>query len=699
MADGTVGWHFFDAESGLVPEELSPSVLPGGGKGRIVVLAATPLAQAEDWASRAAVAIAENWAQGDLRIFLMDLGLAAPSLHKALGIANREGVSDAFLYGASVQRIAQPALDEAIFFAAAGTATTDPVQILGHPRWTDLAGGFSEADATLLLFLPTDIPGADEILGRATDILFLGGKEEEAESHIGPAFVKVVGMMGPDPFPGEGGEEKTEGLGEDEASETTDFESAVVERIDPVEDLSIGEIPEEVESILVLDQGLRLTEGFAEEVEAEGFAAEVGTGGVSGEIEPDVSEREFVDEGVEGEESGGEAEEGGTDEDDIRPDGQLSDEEPGQGSWPGGDLILEGPDTLLESIAGQEAVTETSEAGLEVGGNEFGDQEPPAPEVPDFGAEFVEMPSLDDEIEATTAEDPARFEGDLVQGSEFTQDQLPDPGPDSGAQDFSEAEEDGDQASADDGRSRPLAPPDGQRTKPKRRPPPKKIFTWGRAVAGLVGLAVVIAAGSTATGRMNVPGFMWLQDWVYEVPEPLLVREGPEPGGPVLRYSLELRTYEPNELAFALEMRNALRDQLPELMFNLARVGEDEMASFALYAGPAAGVVDVENLRAPIAGVMTRFDPESWPIVETPRAFLLEGKETLAEAREYLASVEALGAYGYIVQVTHPDDSEGYEILSGAFMGVEEARGWQLFLRELGFEGVPLVQRRGRPPE
>ena len=126
MTDGIVGWQFFDAESGALPEEFSPSVLPDGGAGRIVVLAATPFARAEGWAPRAVVAIARAWAQGDLRIFLMDLGLDAPTLHDAVGLPNLEGVSDAFLYGASVQRIAQPALNDTIFFAPAGTATTDP---------------------------------------------------------------------------------------------------------------------------------------------------------------------------------------------------------------------------------------------------------------------------------------------------------------------------------------------------------------------------------------------------------------------------------------------------------------------------------------------------------------------------------------------------------------------------------------------
>ncbi|MBT8396202.1 MAG: hypothetical protein KJN92_04515, partial [Gemmatimonadetes bacterium] len=123
MANGTVGWHFFDAESEHFSDEFGPSILPGGGVGRTVVIAASPFAQADGWAAEAVVAIAREWAKGNLRIFLMDLGLDSPSLHKALGLLNQEGVSDAFLYGASVQRIAQPALDDAIFFAPAGTAT------------------------------------------------------------------------------------------------------------------------------------------------------------------------------------------------------------------------------------------------------------------------------------------------------------------------------------------------------------------------------------------------------------------------------------------------------------------------------------------------------------------------------------------------------------------------------------------------
>jgi hypothetical protein len=214
MTGGTVGWKFFDVESGLIPDDASVSSLPSEGRGRVVVLAATPFAMREGWAARAAVTLATDWSSGGLHVFLMDLGLESPTLHEALGVPNGEGVSDAFLYGASVQHIANPVLDGAFFFAPAGSLPPDPEEVLGHQRWNDLAGGFGEADATLLLLLPTDIAGAGKILSRATDILFLGGKGESADAHLGPASIKVIASMGPFGSPASEGEEVADGTEE-----------------------------------------------------------------------------------------------------------------------------------------------------------------------------------------------------------------------------------------------------------------------------------------------------------------------------------------------------------------------------------------------------------------------------------------------------------------------------------------------------
>ena len=649
MTDGIVGWHFFDAESGLVPEELGPSSLPAGGTGRIVALAATPFAQADGWASRAVVAIAKEWAQKELRIFLMDLGLDAPTLHRALGLLNREGVSDAFLYGASVQRIAQPALDDLIFFAPAGTATTDPEQILGHPRWNDLAGGFSEADATLLLFLPTDIPGADKILSRATDVLFLAGQGESAEAYLGPAAIKVVAMAGPAGSPPGESSQVLDGsmMDESEPEEVLPGNAFDFSADDLLSDEGSPE-----DRVHLTEKPLSLAEGFVREF--GGKEAEPGESPSESSLLGDMETGPILDEGFVHETADGLA-----------------------GGVPWGDP---GSGGTAEETPGQQT--------------EFEDQGIPALDVPDFGAEFIELPPLEPEPPEGSWADK-----EMVSGSAFRSDdpemsasagEAPD-APDSRASAGSGAEAGG-------GRRFPH-PPDRPKPISKLRPPPKKKHPV-RLLAGVGVLAVVlIAAGGTAAGLFNVPGFTWLQGLFGNIPYPELTMEGAQPTEAVLRFSLELDLYQEEELGVAIEMRNALRQRLPELLFTLVPKGVGDVASYALYAGPGADMVEVENLRVPISEVITREDPESWPIRATPRAFLLGESETRAEAQEYLVSVEAEGGLGYVLHVTYPDGSDGYQILSGAYQGVEDARWWQLALRKAGFRDVPLIERRGRPPE
>ncbi|MCJ7630364.1 MAG: hypothetical protein MUO50_18475 [Longimicrobiales bacterium] len=656
MADGTVGWHFFDAESGLVPEEFSASILPGGGEGRVVALAATPFAQAEGWAALAAVAIARSWSQGALRIFLMDLGLDAPSLHRPLGLLNREGVSDAFLYGASVQRIAQPALDDAIFFASAGTATTDPAQILGHPRWNDLAGGFSEADATLLLFLPTDIPGADKILSRATDVLFLAGEGESAEDYLGQAAIKVVAILGPSGAPLEGVEEPMEST---EAVDSVEagFELEAGGAFAGWGGLSGADGPPKKAPTLDLDQSLSLAEGFIAEARRRDGEGDDGVG-----------------DDFEGEEPQEDPPYGG----DL-PGSLLQDPE----------FILEDADTLIEGFGGEELVLDGPPEEFALDRPEFGDQGILSQEVPDFGAKFADLP------DAAGDTDAVQLGEDVVRGSGFISDSFSDSGSGEDAFDSPERESAepahtvvGDSFRAD--RSRPMS---------QRRPPPKKKLPVP-AIAGAAGLVLVLAVAAVGTvkGAFDVPGFGWLHGLFGEIPYPELTLAGAQPTEPILRFSLELDLYEEGELDLALEMRNTLRQRLPHLIFYLTPLYSEGPVRYALYAGPAIDVVEAENLRAPLGAILTREDPEGWRIRETPRAFYLGERGTLTEAQDLLASAEADGILGYIIHVSYPNGVEGYEVLSGAFEGVADARGWQLTLRENGFRDVPLIERRGRPP-
>jgi len=643
MADGIVGWHFFDAESGALPEEFGPSILPGGGAGRIVVLAATPFARAEGWAAKAVVSLARGWAERELRIFLMDLGLDAPSLHEALGVPNHEGVSDAFLYGASVQRIAQPALGEAIFFASSGTATTDPEQILAHPRWNDLAGGFSEADATLLLYLPTELPGADRILNRATDVLFLAGQGESSAAHLGQASVKVLAMFGPMGSPPED-EEVMEGMGAPEEDEAD-----LIEGPD-------GTISEEMFSSSDGDDSelagtLRLADGFVAEVAEE---------------EP-ISVAE-----------------------DEEPVSEESEEEFGPHGVATGD-------TYPDEIVFDDDMPATGDAESAEPGIDFAAQEVPAQEPPDFGADFADMPDLDEGAPQAPASSPPF--GEVVQGSAIEADE------ETLRAGLTDEEEAGPQEA--DPASGPIPPgarPDRfangrQRPKSRLRPRPRRRFPF-RLLGGIMALlAVVVAVGGTALGWFVAPGFGWLAEIVGEEAPPEVTVRDEMVLEPSLLFSLELYAYEEDERGLAVDMRNTLRERHPDLLFNLTPVETEGAVRYLVHAGPAADMVEAENLRAPLGETLIRDDSGAWRIRSTPLAFSLGRHESLSEAEEAARAAEVAGVLAYIVQLTFPDSTAGFEVLSGAFGAAEDTRWWYRALQEAGFRDALLVERRGRPPE
>jgi hypothetical protein len=617
MLGGTASWHFLDVESGHLPDEASSSLLPRSGEGRIVVLAATPFARAGGWAGRAVVAVTTAWAREGRRIFLMDLGLETPSLHEVLELPNHEGVTDAFLFGASVQRIARPTPDGAIFFASAGTPTANPEEVLRHPRWHDLAGGFSETDATLLLFLPTDIPGGESILRLATDVIFLAAEGESADALLGPASVKLLATLGP-------------------------LASLREAAWDP------GKVEEPPTRM-----GAALDAGAPDPVDSEGREASEAPKAPPPD-EEDLASRFRVPEGFHPVGPGEEE----VEEIQVNP-------EPG----------LVGPE--------QGSTWRTPSDALD---------------VPDFGAEFAELPPLEDEVAGAgvSGRDVGDLGKDLVSGPDFGIPPGEVRGPEAGPEVHHPGlpHDPGERESTLREEESTAAPP---RPRPRRRPPPRK-RSVGSLLAVLLVLAAVALTAGTVFGVFSLPGFGVFQGLRNGLPEPPLALPGPQPNEPLLRYSLELFRYQEDELAFAGQMRDELRSRLPDLLFVLAPDASRGGLTWALLAGPAETLIDVENVRAALGTVITREDAGLWRVRETPRAFVLGEAGTLREARELLASAEEKGVFAYVLHATYPGGTDAFLVLAGAYQGVEEARALQAILHRQGFVGAPLVERRGRFP-
>jgi hypothetical protein len=668
MASGTEGWQFFDVESGRPPDESAPSHLPGAGKGRVVVLAATPFARKDAWASRAAVLMAREWAQEGLRVFLMDLGLEEPSLHEVLDLPNGEGVSEAFLFGASVQHIAKPALDNAIFFASAGAPPGDPEEVLGHPRWNDLAGGFSEAEATLLLFLPTDIPGAGKILSRATDIIFLAGRGESADAHLGPASIKVLTTLGPLGTPPGDVPIPEAPAAMPPFGEVPGSEPALGSREEVPEgaDLARGAPDFDFEGTLELAEGfgLDLLEDEDHPVLEPDSEAAPGVGDLIADGAPNEEEPSPM------------------------PDGLLT----GEPEF-GGEGIISGVGGVGSTFGDELVIGSSLADAVETAGERADEAEEVGSGVPDFEAHFVDLPPAGGPGTYSTTEE--EFGQDLVQGPDFG---FP-AGSEAGEEEIRPESLDATSSPAPARPAKEVLVP--ERRRPPRRKPPKKKIPWGRIGFVVLVVGILGSAVGTALGYLDVPGFGFLRSFFAEIPDPPLTLAGPQANEEVLRYSLVLFEYDEEELDDALEMLEALQARVPQLLLTLVPGEVDGNRIYTLLAGPAVDRVEAENLRGPLAEVLVREDPASWSVRETPRAFYLGERGTLEEAEEYLRSVAPDALHAYILHVTfpEPEGSESFQILTGAFAGIQDARPLQLILRDLGFRDAPLIERRGRLPE
>lgn len=183
--------HAFDPSSGVLPEALDPAHFLRTGEGSVTLLIATPLAEEGGWAPSSAVEIARSWGDAGHRIFLADLSLLRPVLHEVLQDEAGRGMGEVLSGEATLDKVVHLAKAGSFLFAGAGEGVEDAEVALSSDAWSEVLGGLAEAEASALLYVPSDIPGLASLSAHATQVIALTGAAETLRA-LPPVFADRV---------------------------------------------------------------------------------------------------------------------------------------------------------------------------------------------------------------------------------------------------------------------------------------------------------------------------------------------------------------------------------------------------------------------------------------------------------------------------------------------------------------------------
>lgn len=138
--------------------------------GAVVVIGHDPIATAS-------VALGIGRAQAARRrVAVGDLIGDVPPLRGLVTDDDPHGLTDAFLYGVSLNKIARQ-IDTAgnLHVLPSGSESVVQEEILRNDRWRRLASGFSEVGALLLVAAPAAVPGVEALIEMLDGVVLVGG--------------------------------------------------------------------------------------------------------------------------------------------------------------------------------------------------------------------------------------------------------------------------------------------------------------------------------------------------------------------------------------------------------------------------------------------------------------------------------------------------------------------------------------------
>ena len=163
----------FDPFAGTASPAVEALLEGPGSAGSVVLLAVGALAQRGGWAAHTAVALADAFAARGESIILADLSLQKPELHAVLGVDNEEGLTDVFLFGASLQHAVRPVPGKWLRLIAAAPYTPDTREVLTHDDWSRVFEEVTTQKSKLVVYLPLQLEGARGFADRVGHVVVL----------------------------------------------------------------------------------------------------------------------------------------------------------------------------------------------------------------------------------------------------------------------------------------------------------------------------------------------------------------------------------------------------------------------------------------------------------------------------------------------------------------------------------------------
>ena len=622
------------------------------------------------WGADVSLLIARELSAKGRKILLADASFERPVLHEAAGVANGEGISDVLLYGVSLRHVSEP-IGGGVVLAPTGTPAGDIQELLGHPNWETLIRGFDEAGATILVHLPSETPGAQAFLDGADALIVLAADQEEGISVVPEASHRVLAVMGP-------------GAG-------------VVEEPDVVEDMEPVEEMEPDSEAETEDGGGADLEVDAEAAPAASDGGEASPTKELAEVDskqPEEASDSFSVSGLAGsqyEAAGGVAEVPleADDEDPASTDDHLDAD-----VYVGAAIDVDeqemaeaadaGPLDGFETGAGFESEDAPATDDLDVAGQALEieatgiiDEEVPVVEEVADAAAAAALESSDEPEVGTTAADsvPEGSGPDMVPTLTLEEGDVG-------------AEEDTAEARA---KRRFMGLEELERRRSR-----KAIYRQLMTAFLTVGL---VGGGGYAVayyGFVNIPGITPAERVRSLVPPPVEL-PGPLPETPVMRHVLFVDSWRDRDTPISTAV--ALQGRLPQLLFFVTPIVTDGSRQYGLFVGPAFSSLEANALKAPLAEVLDRLNPDDWLVQPAPYAFFFGEYGTVDEAYARVKELSLSSVSTYVLEVSYAAEAPtAFRVYGGAFSDEFQATEMGRVMDENDVSGAPLTERRGRVP-